>query len=265
MRVGVIGLGVVGGAVARGLEKLGHEMSTHDIKMNTKVEDVKDTDLCFICVPTPSSPNGSCDTSIVESVLAELDGIDYDGVICIKSTVTPGTTARMQGKYPGRKICFVPEFLKERSADIDFTDYHDLCVIGTSSLPIYELVKECHGHYPENFKMLFETEAELCKYFNNTYNATLVTFANSFYEISKELGCDYTKIKDTMTLRDHINDVYINCDEGMRGFGGMCLPKDTKALDNLIKLRGLEVQFFENIITENDKYEVTVFDNMRKQ
>tara|TARA_R110002051_G_scaffold225498_1_gene288427 strand:- start:495 stop:1292 length:798 start_codon:yes stop_codon:yes gene_type:complete len=265
MRVGVIGLGVVGSAVYNGFKKLGHVVLGHDIKLNTSLEDLQNTDLCFICVPTPSREDGSCDISIVEQVVVDLISKNYEGVICIKSTVTPGTTKKLQDKHSYKNICFVPEFLKERSAEDDFINKHDLCVIGTSSLPIYELVRDCHGHYPKKFKMLFETEAELCKYFNNTYNATLVTFANSFYEVCKKLDCDYSKIKNAMISRNHINDVYIDCNESLRGFGGMCLPKDTKALNNLIHELKLNIDFFGKILEENNKYEVTVFNGMRKE
>jgi UDPglucose 6-dehydrogenase len=265
MNVGVVGLGVVGGAVAEGLNDLGHDIRKHDLVLNTSIKDVLDSELCFICVPSPSMEDGACNTSIVEEVVDDLVTRDYRGVICIKSTVTPGTTKILQERYSRDDICFVPEFLKERSAKEDFVSNHDLCVIGTDSNEVWQLVKKCHGHYPKIFKRLSPTEAELCKYFNNTFNATLITFANSFYEICKRLSADYTNIKDTMVLRDHINDVYIGCSDDLRGFGGMCLPKDTKAMDHLIKKMGIDVEFFEDILKENGKYEITVYDGMRKQ
>ena len=94
MNVGIIGIGVVGGAIRHGFEKLGHNVVVHDVKHKTKIEDVIDTDIVFVCVPTPSAPNGDCDTSIVESVVRELADLKYDGIVCIKSTVKPGTTEK---------------------------------------------------------------------------------------------------------------------------------------------------------------------------
>ena len=67
--VGVIGIGIVGEAVKYGMEKLGHQVIPHDIRYDTKIEDVLDTDVCFVCVPTPSKDNLQCDTSIVEDVV----------------------------------------------------------------------------------------------------------------------------------------------------------------------------------------------------
>tara|TARA_R100000008_G_scaffold86477_1_gene79789 strand:- start:2341 stop:3138 length:798 start_codon:yes stop_codon:yes gene_type:complete len=265
MKVGVVGMGVVGSAVHEGLAKLGREMYHHDIKMGTSIEDVLATDLCFICVPTPSMDNGDCNVSIVESVVKDLLEQHYGGVICIKSTVPPGTTDRLKEEHACENICFVPEFLRERCALDDFINNHDLCIIGTRSPEIYELVKRCHGGYPDEFKLLSESEAEMCKYFNNVYNATLITFANSVYEICEKMDVDYGKVKSTMVVRRHINDVYLDCNESLRGFGGVCLPKDTKTLNALCGKLNLDVGFFECLIQENNKYKITVFDGMRKE
>ena len=160
-----------------------------------------DTDICFITVPTPSRNDGSCNVGIVAEVVGELNKIDYKGIVALKSTVEPGTTNNLQLKYPNLDICFVPEFLRERCATDDFVNNHDLCVVGTSSDKIFELVKEVHGEYPKKIVKISEIDAEFCKYFNNSYNATLVTFAYSFYELCKKVGADYDIIKDTMINR----------------------------------------------------------------
>ena len=61
-----------------------------------------------------------------------------------------------------------------------------------------------------------------------------------------------------------ISDVYLDCNENLRGFGGMCLPKDLLALNSLVKNLKLDIQFFDSILLENDKYKTTVFNGMRK-
>jgi UDPglucose 6-dehydrogenase len=264
MEIGVIGIGVVGNAVKYGFEKLGHFVVVHDIVYNTKIEDVLNSELCFVCVPTPSKKSGACDISIVESVVKQLSDLGYKGVIVIKSTVIPGTTYFLQKKYSNLEICFVPEFLRERCAVTDFMENHDVCIIGTHKQEVFDLVKEAHGRYPKQFVKVIPIEAEFCKYFNNVYNATLITFANSFYEICKATGVDYSKVKDAMVKRDHITDIYLDCNENIRGFGGMCLPKDTKALAHLCKDLEVPVTFFQIVLDENDKYEVTVYGGMRK-
>ena len=77
MKIGIIGRGFVGNAISVGFESQGHEVLVHDTKLNTKIEDVLEVPLLYICVPTPSSDDGACDTSIVESVLVELSELNY--------------------------------------------------------------------------------------------------------------------------------------------------------------------------------------------
>ncbi len=67
-----------------------------------------------------------------------------------------------------------------------------------------------------------------------------------------------------MINRNHISDLYLDCNENFRGFGGACLPKDLKAMSVFCKDEGINVDFFDAILKENLKYKVTVFKNMRK-
>jgi len=264
MHVGVIGLGIVGGAVHEGLINLGHDVRGHDIKLGTEIQSVLDTEICFVCVPTPSNDDGSCNTIIVEEVVSDLNEFKYKGVVALKSTITPGTTTRLSEKFPDLTICFVPEFLRERCAVSDFIENHDLCVIGTTSSNVFEAVKECHGSYPEEFLQLAPTEAELIKYFNNVHNALLVTFANCFYQVCEELGANYTNVKSAAVKRPHIHDSYLDCNEEMRGFGGPCLPKDTRALASLVREHNMDIELFNIMLKENNKYKTTVWPGMRE-
>lgn len=265
MKIGIIGLGVVGSAVRHGFEKLGHQVSWHDIKFESRIENVLDTEVVYLCVPTPSIENGHCDTSIIEEVVRELI-VDhaYQGIIALKSTVVPGTTKKLQERHRNQNICHVPEFLRERVAIADFTDNHDLCIIGTESKEVFETIKESHGSFPKTFVQLSPTEAEISKYFNNLYNAVLITFANAFYELCKEYDADYSQIKSAMVQREHIYNKYLDCNENLRGFGGVCLPKDTKAINALVKQIGLPVNLFEAVLKDNENYKTTVFEGMRQ-
>ena len=266
MKIGVVGIGIVGSAVHEGLRRLDHDMKAHDIKYDgASIKNVLETEVCFVCVPTPSQENGECNTDIVELVVDDLSDCDYKGIVAIKSTVTPGTINKFSKTYPNLELCFVPEFLRERCAIADFIDNHDLCVIGTDNPLTYEKLKKVHGNYPKKFVQLPPLEAEFVKYFNNIYNATLVTFANSFYGVCKAVGADYTKIKDTIVQRNHVNDVYLNCNEEFRGFGGPCLPKDTRTMAAMVKDLKLNINFFKTLLEENAKYKTTVFEGMREE
>ena len=120
MKIGIIGRGFVGGAISVGFETQGHEVLVHDTKLNTKIEDVLEVPLLYICVPTPSSKDGSCNTDIVESVLRELTELNYSGAVCIKSTVGPGTTQKLRQLCGNLNLNLVPEILREKTAVKDF-------------------------------------------------------------------------------------------------------------------------------------------------
>ena len=261
MKIGIVGVGVVGGACKFGFELLGHKVLVHDIALNTKLENVLDSEITFICVPTPSSRDGSCDTSIVEEVVASLNELKYKGIVAIKSTVVPGTTEKLR-EQTGMNVCFVPEFLRERCAVTDFTENHDICIIGCNDDKTYDTIKKCHGNFPEEFTKLTPTEAEFCKYFNNVYNAMLIIFANSFYEACKGVDVNYTNVKNAIIKRKHIHGNYLECNDNFRGFGGMCLPKDVAAMAKMVQ--DTDVNFFQNLLDENSNYKVTVFEGMRK-
>ena len=262
MKIGIIGLGVIGSACKYGFEKLGHSVKVHDTKLDSKIIDILNTDICYVCVPTPSNSDGSCDISIVNNVVKELKDYNYRGVVAIKSTVKPTTTEKLK-EETGLEICFVPEFLRERCAISDFIENHDLLAVGTDSDEVFELVKKCHGHYPIVVEKLKPTEAELLKYYSNVYNATKIIFANEMYEICQKVGVNYSKIKDAFVRRGTTKDTYLDVNENFRGYAGVCLPKDTKALDSFVKELGLDLKLFEIIDKENKKFKKTVFNGMR--
>lgn len=263
MTIGIVGLGVIGSACQYGFQKLGHTVNVHDIKLNTKLEDLLTSEIIYVCVPTAQNSDGSCDVSIVDSVVYDLKKLDYAGIIAIKSTVKPTTTERLI-KETGLQICFVPEFLRERCAITDFTEHHDLLAVGTHSKEIYNKIVECHGKYPKAYEMLNPTEAELLKYYSNVFNALRIVFANEMYEVCKAVEANYGKIKDAFVKRGTTKDMYLDVNENFRGYGGVCLPKDTSALASFVKELNLDMKLFETIDNENKKFKVTVFDGMRK-
>lgn len=258
MRIGIIGIGVVGSALQHGFLKLGHKVAIHDVKFRTNIEAVLETQLIYLCLPTPPLEDGSCDTTIVESIVAKLATLEFQGAVAIKSTIPPGTTKSLQQQYPQLQVACVPEFLRERVALPDFMENQDVCIIGTDSLHVYKLIKNSHGTLPKEFRHVTPTEAELAKYFCNVYNAMHITFANDFYEICQNLGADYDRLKNSVVLHRHIYNKYLDCNQNLRGFGGHCLPKDTQALIHIARCLGVDVRLFEAILEDNAKYKTTV-------
>lgn len=264
MKIGIIGLGVVGNAIKGGFEYLEHEVKVHDIILDTSIEDILDTEICYICVPTNSDENGKCDVSIVESVVRDLSKLNYDGVVGIKSTVEPGTNQKLIDKY-NLKICSVPEFLRERCAEQDFIYNTNILVVGTGDSEIYDVVVKSHGTIPIHSVQVKLIEAELVKYFSNTYKSMRITFANTFYKVCEELDANYDAVKDSFLYHGLVEGHYLNVNKEFGGFGGVCLPKDTKAMAYLCKKLDLDLTLFDTIIKENNKFVVKVPKGMRKE
>lgn len=261
MKIGIIGVGNVGSAVRHGLTRIGHDVAVFDIKLpETKITDVLSSAVVFICVPTPSTADGSCDVSLVERVVGDLSWNGFKGLVTIKSTVEPGTTSRLAMKHPDLRLAFCPEFLRERAAYVDFVENHDVCVIGASTPGDAELVKAAHGTLPKAVAIVSPIEAELAKYFSNVFNALRIVFANQFYDVAKAAGADYNNVKNAMVHHRNIDDVYLDSNENFRGFGGACLPKDTKAFAAYAhKIQsGGDKTLFDVIVDINNKYKTTV-------
>ena len=266
MNIGIIGVGIVGGTIKKGFEALGHTVVGVDKKYpKTAIKDVIGTQVTYICLPTPRSKDGSCDITLAESAVKELCQLDYKGVIVIKSTVSAGTTDDLSKKY-NRRIYFVPEFLRERCAYTDFTENHDVLIIGHPELwapaDVDDIIKT-HGKYPKKVEIIKAIEAELCKYFLNSFNAVLITFANSFYDLCKFLKVDYTNVLEAARNRKHIPNVYLDCNEKLRGFGGVCLPKDVSELATMLDKAGIEKNFFREVLEANAQWQMTVPEGMR--
>ena len=264
MKLGVVGLGVVGQACFDSFKEIGNEVLGHDIRLDTCINDLLGAEIIYICVPTPSNPDGSCNTSIVESVISEICDLKFSGVIAIKSTIEPGFTEHMIQKYENNNICFVPEFLRERCAKEDFLNYGTL-VIGSDNEQILDLVTQSHVDVFSDIKTMSPSEAELVKYFHNTFNAMRVSFANSYYEISQFLNADYKKVLEGVLARNDYSSDYLKVNEELRGFSGPCLPKDTNAISSFCLKNNLNTQIFKAILDVNEKRKKTVFKGMREE
>ena len=262
MKIGIIGLGMVGRAVGHGMNRIGHHVLSFDIKNpDTKLKDALQGELVFVCLPTPSLPDGKCDTSIVRKVVADIATARYKGVVVIKSTVEPGTTDNLRKRHPKLRLTFCPEFMRERAQYVDFVEYHHVCIIGAYNDRDYELIRGVHGSLPKNFAKMIPLEAELSKYFWNVFNALRIIYANQFYDVCQAVGADYQKIKNAIVKHPNIPDVYLEANNNFRGFAGNCLPKDTAAFAKYANSHHIgewELSLFENIVEINKLYKPTL-------
>ena len=254
-KIGIIGNGFVGSSVAFGFSPqtgCDAEVKIYDKdkskSKNTLDEVVNDSDYIFLSVPTPSNQDGSINLDILFSAFKDIDNvIDYEQdnqpIIMIRSTVTPGTTSKIQGKYSRMNIVFNPEFLTERSAKFDFINQSRFIVGGTwgNTTRVEHLYKWRFGESTPVVRTNYQT-AELIKYMNNCFFATKVSFLNEMYQIAEKCGANWEDAVDGFVRDGRIGHSHMNVPgpDGKFGFGGSCFPKDIQAMINFAKTLGVE-------------------------
>jgi nucleotide sugar dehydrogenase len=238
--IGIVGKGFVGGAMYENFKDVFNVLvwDTDENKRNVESFEkfVQNSDIVFVCVPTPMKDSGECDTSIVESVVKEISVVDRRKYVVIKSTVTPGTTEKLSEKY-SLTLAFNPEFLTEANAYNDFR-FQPLIVLGTDDQGINAVLSQIYSEFNtkvENAAYVVSRttkEAELFKYLANSFLATKVIFANEFKLLCDKADVDYNRIAEVAVLDKRLGKTHwkVPGPDGKLGFGGSCFPKDTSAL-----------------------------------
>ena len=245
-----------------------------NITATTKgIQAVKDTDISFICVGTPSTPNGHLDLSAIFKVSEEIGiGIrekENFHVVVIRSTVLPGTNAKVSkiiedvsGKNCNQSFAVVsnPEFLREGSAVRDYYN-PSYTLIGSNN---DKAVKSMNHIYKEINAPIIITDieiAETIKYVNNAFHALKVTFANEIGNICSKIGIDSHKLMDIFCKDKKLNLSSYYLKPGF-SYGGSCLPKDLKALKTIAHDFYLECPVLENIEKSNDLQKKIVYEQI---
>ena len=303
MRLSVIGSGYVGTTIAACFADLGHDVVNVDIdeeivdainsgtapihedklpdlvadhagkggtgrlRATTDYDAVRETDVTFLCLPTPQNDDGSIDLSIMEIGAAKLGTtlaqIEKWQTVIVKSTVVPGSTedvitpilAEESGKVVGEEfgVGMNPEFLREGTAVQDFLQ-PDKVVLGADDPRALQDMHEVFSPLINAVDAtVVETDtrtAEMIKYANNGFLAAKVSLINDIGNICKEFDVDAYEVADAIGLDDRI------CDQFLRsgiGWGGSCFGKDTAAIRSAARQAGYEPLMLDAATQVNDR------------
>ena len=294
MKISIFGLGYVGSVSAACLADAGHDVLGVDVdekkvaninaglspvlepglpeliaevvrtgKLRATSGELEDADLSIVCVGTPSNENGSLCLDYVSRAVQQIGEYiasrDTYHVVCIRSTVLPGTTESLvipvleqtSGKKAGGDfgVCMNPEFLREGSS---IRDYHcpPFTVIGELDERSGDVLAQLYSGLSAPLIRAPLAVAEMVKYAGNAFHALKITFANEMGLLCKRLGVDGTTVLDVFCQDQKLNISRAYLQPGF-AFGGSCLPKDLRALLYKAKELDLEPPVLRSILSSN--------------
>jgi len=260
MKIGIIGNGFVGSAILHGFILHVDDVLIYDAdpkrSTNTLAEVINESNVIFMCLPTPMFESGECDLSIIESVLDEIDNLEFnrrEKIFVLKSTIVPGTTDKFSQKFPDFSFVFNPEFLTERRARLDFINTARIVLGGSEALTSkVEDLYRVRFPYTKIIKTSTVT-AEMIKYMCNCFFATKVSIMNEFKQISDALGANWNDAMDGFISDGRIGNSHIDVPghDGDLGFGGKCFPKDINAIITKAEELGIDPKVMKSAWEKN--------------
>jgi UDPglucose 6-dehydrogenase len=258
-KVGIVGIGFVGGAIRDAMEAwCDLVLVDNDITRGTHTfDDLKDCEGIFVCVPSPQGADGRCDTSILESVLERLEG--YTGVIISKCTASPEVYTQLNEKYSN--LVHAPEFLVAATASRDYVNGKFAFIGGRIQAyrnQAAELIKLGQRGL-ETVHHCTIAEAAMAKYTINTYLATKVVWMNELYQLCEKMGINYNTVVAMAKADPRIGDSHLRVpgpDQSF-GFGGACFPKDTAALLKIAEDYNIGLNVLDSAVKKNTLLRLT--------
>jgi UDPglucose 6-dehydrogenase len=239
--IAIMGAGVVGGSLLSFLQSERRQVRLYDPpKGHDSLDALERADIVFVCVPTPYTAGIGFDDSFLLDAVSRLPG---QKAVVIKSTVLPGTTELLQERFPQHRFMFNPEFLREVSAYEDFIR-PDRQIVGCTEASRVEAQRVMDLLPRAPFEHICSaSEAEMAKYVANSFLAVKVSYANEVFDLCERIGITYAQVRDIVAADARIGDSHMDVhDAGYRGYGGKCLPKDSKSLLDLARSFGLEMK-----------------------
>jgi hypothetical protein len=255
--VGFIGQGFIGKSYAEDFERRGFTTVRYALEepYRANKDKIKECDITFIAVPTPTTPGGF-DASIVEQSLSL---IGKGKIAVVKSTILPGTTARFQELHPDIIVLYSPEFLSVATAAYDAAHPFSNIVGKTKDTNEHMLAAEAVlSILPESSfaEICMSTEAEIIKYTHNASAYTQIILFNLMYDLAGKLGYGWDNIRDAVEADPYISRRYARpIHKSGRGAGGFCFIKDVAALrseyEKLLASDAKGSQFFRAMESKN--------------
>lgn len=228
MKIGFIGQGFIGSAYADDFEERGFGVVRYakEEPYNQNKQEIAGCDIVFIAVPTPTTQDGFS-LDIVEDVLKL---IGKEKVAVIKSTILPGSTDKLQKKFPNIYLIHSPEFLRAATA-VEDAKNPERNVIGytekskSKAKDVLDVLPKASFN-----KMMPAKTAELVKYMGNCFLTQKVLFANLIYNVAEKVGADYETVQNAVGADPRIGVSHFSVShDGGRGAGGYCFIKDFAA------------------------------------
>ncbi|MBD1108699.1 UDP-glucose/GDP-mannose dehydrogenase family protein [Pelagibacterales bacterium SAG-MED50] len=232
---------------------------------------VKNSDIIFICVGTPTKKNSnSADLKFVFKVARDLKKVITNYKIIITKSTVPVTTGdkieKILVRLKNKKLVDVvsnPEFLREGEAIRDFS-YPDRVIIGTESKKANRILKSLYSPITKKNSRYFNTSrrgAELIKYASNAFLATKISFINELANLSEKAGVNVKDISSGMGSDQRIGERFLRAGPA---YGGSCFPKDTRALIDTAKKFKTELSILNSVVSSNEKRKVLLTKRLGK-
>jgi UDPglucose 6-dehydrogenase len=253
VNIGIIGLGYVGTALEHVFKKNNsvHIVETFDINkpcsINSTAKLVNKSEIIFLCLPTPMKKDGSCDISIVQEVISEINNVTLlnktnKKLVVIKSTISIGSTDNFSKEFKNIDIVFNPEFLREATFIDDFKNQNRILIGGL--VPNSEKLEAFYAKIFPSVPIIKTSAkiAESVKYFTNSFLTVKVSFANEMKTLCDKLEVDYDEVVKAAILDKRLGNSHwdVPGPDGKNGFGGACLPKDLASLINQFSSNGVK-------------------------
>ncbi len=260
----------MGKAIANAL-KGDFDLQKIDPILNTNTKDLKDfkPNIIFICVPTPMNNNGTQNIEILFDIVNEISSYNLNSLVVVKSTILPNYVSKLEKVLPN--FVYNPEFLREKHADEDFIN-SKMIVFGGSKESTLELASFYRNYLMcecDDYVFTDTITASFTKYIINSFLATKVIFFNEFFQLFKSTNSkeSWNNLVEILSKDNRIGTSHMDVPghDNRFGFGGACLPKDSKAILNYAKNLGKDLDVLKTVIKINNKIRASYNENTERE